>query len=139
MLVSTGHDEVPLVKAPTSPPVVVGDKRRLGQVLQNLLENADRYGGGATCVHIGGDPEHLVVAVDDDGPGVAEHERTHIFNRFARGRSGTAAANEGSGLGLALVAEHVRLHGGTIQAEESPGGGARFSVRIPASVGADPT
>jgi signal transduction histidine kinase len=111
---------------------VVGDKRRLGQVLQNLLENADRYGGGPTSVLLGGDEGYLDITVDDAGPGVAEHERTHIFNRFARGRSGVATT-EGSGLGLALVAEHVRLHGGTISAEESPAGGARFHVRLPTS------
>jgi two-component system sensor histidine kinase MtrB len=138
VLVSTGHDDVPVINEPGAPSTLVADKRRLGQVLQNLLENADRYGGGPTCVHLGGDADHLELAVDDAGPGVAEHERTHIFNRFARGRSGMATT-EGSGLGLALVAEHVRLHGGSISAEESPTGGARFTVSLPVSTDGDAT
>lgn len=130
VLGATGHADVPVRRLPSAPAAVVADKRRLGQVVQNLLENADRYAGGATEVVLGGDADELVLVVDDAGPGVPEHERTHVFNRFARGSAG-ASTTEGSGLGLALVAEHVRLHGGSVAVEASPCGGARFTVTLP--------
>ena len=130
VLTTTGHDGLTVRVSPTAPEQVVVDKRRVGQVLQNLLENADRYAGGPTSVGVDGDSSHLVITIDDAGPGVAAHERTHIFNRFARGSVG-ALSTEGSGLGLALVAEHVRLHGGTVSVGASPEGGARFRIVLP--------
>jgi signal transduction histidine kinase len=130
VLDATGHDAVPIRRIGTAPTTVVADKRRFGQIVQNLLENADRYAGGATEIVLDGDADHLVVLVDDAGPGVPEHERTHVFNRFARGAAG-GTTTEGSGLGLALVAEHVRLHGGSVAIGTSPSGGARFAVTLP--------
>ncbi|MEO6627091.1 MAG: HAMP domain-containing sensor histidine kinase, partial [Aquihabitans sp.] len=104
------------------------DKRRIGQALVNLLDNADNYGGGATKLTVTGDSEFLRFIVDDDGPGVPEHERDHVFQRFARG---THAEVSGTGLGLALVTEHVRLHHGQISVTDAPGGGARFIIELP--------
>jgi signal transduction histidine kinase len=130
VLTSTGRDGVPVVVAATAPQTVYGDKRRLGQVLQNLLDNADRYGGGATRVLVGGDETSLVMTVEDAGPGVPEHERSHVLNRFARGET-ASGRSEGSGLGLALVVEHMRLHGGTVEIADSPSGGASVSVTMP--------
>ena len=104
------------------------DKRRIGQALVNLLDNADNYGGGATRITVEGDDDTLRFVVDDDGPGVPEHERGHVFERFARG---THADVSGTGLGLALVAEHVRLHGGRVAIDDAPGGGARFTIELP--------
>jgi len=70
--------------------------------------------------------------VEDQGPGVAESERDNLFERFYRGaRAGHRAAGEGTGLGLSLVAEHVRLHGGRVWSEPAPGGGSRFVVELP--------
>lgn len=112
------------------PAVAVVDKRRVGQSLANLLENADRYGGGATAVTATMDQGLLVLAVDDNGPGVPEHERTFIFERFARG-SDAQSVPGGTGLGLALVAEHMRLHGGSVAVTDAPNGGARFRLAIP--------
>jgi len=72
------------------------------------------------------------VAVEDHGPGVPELARRHLFERFYRGRaSGRRGSSEGTGLGLSLVAEHVRLHGGSVWIEDAPGGGARFVVELP--------
>jgi len=71
-------------------------------------------------------------AVEDRGPGVPEHERHHIFERFARGESSAQpGAGDGTGLGLSLVAEHARLHHGHVWVEERVGGGARFVVELP--------
>jgi signal transduction histidine kinase len=112
--------------------VVDGDKRRLQQVLRNLLDNAATYAGGATSVTVGAHAEHVVIHVDDAGPGVPVAERERIFDRFTRGRTTSRRASYGgSGLGLALVTEHVRAHGGTVTVDDAPSGGARFTVRLP--------
>jgi signal transduction histidine kinase len=110
------------------------DKRRIERIIANLVENAERYGGGVTnVVAIEADAEHLQICVDDNGPGVPEEERERIFDRFARGAvtAGRRGLGAGSGLGLALVAEHVKLHGGQVWVETAPSGGARFIVELP--------
>ena len=71
----------------------------------------------------------VLMAVEDQGPGVAASERTRIFERFARGSA--ARHRIGTGLGLALVAEHAAALGGEAWVEDRPGGGARFVVRLP--------
>jgi signal transduction histidine kinase len=129
VLTSTHRDNVTIDVTASAPGSVAVDKRRIGQILTNLLDNADAYGGGAECVVISGSAESLRLAVDDSGPGVPLHEREYIFDRFARGQ--TAGDTPGTGLGLALVVEHVRLHHGDVWVEDSPAGGARFIVRVP--------
>jgi two-component system, OmpR family, sensor histidine kinase MtrB len=112
---------------------VLGDKRRLERVVGNLVENAAAYGGGATSVEVQRHNGVVRVVVDDNGPGVPEDERAHVFERFFRGsNAGRRGAGSGTGLGLALVAEHVRLHGGRVWVEDGPdGSGARFVVELP--------
>lgn len=119
--------------APALPTHVRGDRRRLSQVVGNVLDNADRYAGGATRLGASGPRDGWIrLEIDDQGPGIAEEERDAIFGRFARGEAGTAAGtSSGTGLGLALVAEHLRLHRGRIWVEERPGGGARFVIEFP--------
>ncbi len=113
------------------------DKRRFERVMANLLENAALYGGGATRVAAENGPMRrgqptMIIAVEDNGPGVPLPERRRIFDRFYRGQaSGRRGASTGTGLGLALVAEHVRLLGGLVGIEDAPGGGARFTVELP--------
>ncbi len=113
------------------------DKRRFERVMANLLENAALYAGGATRVAAEpGCDEHghatMVLAVEDNGPGVPLAERRRIFERFYRGQAaGRRGVSTGTGLGLALVAEHVRLMGGQVSIEDANGGGARFTVELP--------
>ena len=77
-------------------------------------------------------PGWVRLEIDDRGPGISEEERDAIFGRFARGAAGVEAGSEsGTGLGLALTAEHVRLHGGRVWVEDAPDGGARFLVDLP--------
>ncbi len=112
---------------------VQGDARRLRQVLTNLLDNAEQHGGGAVAVRAVRCPRTVQVEVDDEGPGVPEAERELVFDRFGRGRtSGVRGSREGTGLGLALVAQHVQAHGGRVHVSDRPGGGARFTVELPA-------
>jgi two-component system sensor histidine kinase MtrB len=114
--------------------VIAGDKRRLQQVLRNLLDNADAYAGGATRVTAHATDGCVTVFVDDAGPGIPPEERDRIFDRFTRGRNAARRASKaGTGLGLALVAEHVRAHGGRVWVADAPQGGARFAVELPRS------
>jgi two-component system, OmpR family, sensor histidine kinase MtrB len=108
------------------------DPLRLRQVVANLLENAARYAGGAVQIRVTGGEGRARLEVDDAGPGVPPAERTAIFARFARGgASERPGAPPGTGLGLALSAQHAALHGGRVWVEDRPGGGARFVVEIP--------
>lgn len=108
------------------------DKRRVARVLTNLLTNAEKYGDGAVAVRIDADADWVWIYVDDAGEGVPEEDRDRIFERFNRaGAAHRRGASTGVGLGLALVAEHVRLHGGRVWVEDAPGSGARFAVELP--------
>lgn len=115
--------------------VVRADKRRLVRILDNLLGNADAYGGGACRVAVESAGDSVLIAVEDSGPGVPEEDRDRIFDRFSRGAGAgrRSASGDGVGLGLALVAEHARLHGGRTWVEGRPDGepGARFVVQLP--------
>ena len=115
--------------------VVRADKRRLVRILDNLLGNADAYGGGACRVAVESAGDTVLIAVEDGGPGVPEEDRDRIFDRFSRGAGAgrRSSSGDGVGLGLALVAEHARLHGGRTWVEGRPDGesGARFVVELP--------
>jgi signal transduction histidine kinase len=111
-------------------PTAVVDRMRFERILTNLLENAHHHGGGPVRISIEpADGPFLLVAVEDAGPGVARGERARIFERFARGSA--ARHRIGTGLGLALVAEHATALGGEAWVEDRHGGGARFVVRLP--------
>ena len=110
------------------------DRRRFAQTLLNLLENAERYGGGPVAVRLGGRDGVGVLEVDDSGPGVPPADREIIFDRFVRGRAAhDRAGTDGTGLGLALVAQHAAAHGGTAAVlDRAPG--ARFRVELPGAL-----
>ena len=122
--------------------LINGDRRRLARVVANLIDNARVHGGGEPEVTItevapdGDGPITLVrIAVEDHGAGVPEHERDLVFERFARGGvAGRRASNDGAGLGLSLVDEHVRMHGGKVWVTDRLDGesGARFVIELPA-------
>jgi two-component system sensor histidine kinase MtrB len=133
---AAGGPELPVALGPGMEGLTVAaDKRRLERVIANLVENAGYYGGGATRVVLTGNEAVVRLAVEDAGPGVPVAERERVFERFFRGSAAgrrRGSGGDGSGLGLSLVAEHVRLHGGRIWVEDGPGGrGARFVVELP--------
>ena len=122
------------ISAAATDAVVIGDKRGLAQVFDNLLRNAEKHGGGVTRVGISRPGNLVRVAVEDDGPGVTPSERDLVFERFTRGTAARKrGAGTGAGLGLALVYEHTRRHGGSVRVESRPDGerGARFVVELP--------
>lgn len=124
-----------VVESNAASAVVQVDKRRLMQVLSNLIDNASHYGGGATEISVELFDHHVRICVQDEGTGVPVIDRERIFERFARGAvaSGRRGTGEGTGLGLALVREHVNLHGGRVWVEDRLDGlpGARFVVELP--------
>jgi len=121
--------------------IMRGDRRRLARVVANLIDNARVHGGGAPEVRVTeaegeGEPlGHVWIAVEDHGLGVPPEERNLVFERFARGAvAGRRSSSDGAGLGLALVDEHVRMHGGRVWVEDRSDGepGARFVLELPA-------
>lgn len=122
------------VSADLADVVLSVDKKRLLRVMANLLDNAAKYGRAETVVELSLDDGAVQVAIEDDGPGVPEKDRIRIFDRFSRGRlEGDRSQSEGVGLGLSIVAEHVRAHGGRVWVEDRPDGkqGARFVFTLP--------
>jgi two-component system, OmpR family, sensor histidine kinase MtrB len=113
-------------------PMVLADRRCLERVVANLVDNAEHHGGGLVRFAVLADGTTARIEVDDAGPGVPDTARDRIFERFARGAPGDRdGADRGAGLGLALVAQHVRGHEGRVWVTERPGGGARFVVELP--------
>jgi signal transduction histidine kinase len=113
--------------------MVHGNDRLLRRAVRNLLENAQRYGGGQiSAVLAGGDSGPVVIRISDRGPGVPPAERERIFEPFYR-MPGHAEREGGVGLGLALVEQIARRHGGRVHCEERPGGGSCFVITLPAA------
>lgn len=110
------------------------DKRRIERIVANLVDNASVYAGGATALTVEATNGSVRLLVDDEGPGIPDEARERVFERFARGPVGRhRVGHEGAGLGLSLVSEHVRLHGGKVWVEGRPAGGSRFVVELPAA------
>jgi signal transduction histidine kinase len=109
----------------------VGDRGQLAQVVRNLVDNACRHTRSTVAVSVRRQGNMAALDVVDDGPGVPPHQRARVFERFVRLDDARARVEGGAGLGLAIVAEVVAAHGGTVDVVDSPLGGALFRVRLP--------
>jgi PAS domain S-box-containing protein len=111
-------------------PPMLGDRRRIVQVLSNLIGNAIKFtpGGGSIRVRAWAQASDIRFAVTDDGPGIPEKELAHVFERYAKGQS---PAPDGVGLGLYIARGIVEAHGGRIWVESAIGCGATFYFTIP--------
>lgn len=120
------------VSCDVEPAIVSGDPARLRQVVFNLVANAQQAASSVGSVTVRGsvNGSDYFIEVTDDGPGIPNSEKGHVFEPFFSKRRG------GSGLGLAVVQGIIRAHGGTISIQDVPEGGSRFQVRLPLS---DPT
>jgi two-component system sensor histidine kinase MtrB len=112
------------------------DRRRFDVIVANLVGNALRHGAPPVTVRAGiqagrAARRELVLEVRDHGPGLPAGAIGHVFDRFYKADS-ARARSERSGLGLAIAQENSRLHDGRIDAASDPGGGALFTVRLPA-------
>lgn len=117
---------------------VRGDEGALAQVVRNLVDNAVRHASSRIGLAVHEDAGTAVVVVDDDGAGIAAADRDRVFERFVRLDESRARDAGGSGLGLSIVHEIVRAHGGSVEVGTSPWGGARFTVRLPAGESGQP-
>jgi PAS domain S-box-containing protein len=120
---------------PTDLPAVLGDGEQLTSVVLNLLENAIKFSpdGSQVCLSAQATPESVVIAVQDHGIGIPPHLHVRIFERFYQVDGSPTRAHGGFGVGLAVVAEIVRAHGGEVSVESAVGQGATFRVTLPRS------
>ena len=113
--------------------LVTTDTRRFERIVGNLIDNANRHGGGVTAIRIArishSDPEHIVVAVEDAGPGIPVDEVPKLFEPFTRGED--AKETSGAGLGLAIAIEQAHLLDVELRVESVDPHGARFVMEIP--------
>ena len=116
------------------PPPVVGDPRRLAQVVDNLVSNAVKFtpDGGSIIVSVAGDEKRVRLTVKDTGIGIPADEQGQVFSRFFRSRTATERAISGTGLGLAISRALVQQHGGTITVQSKEGVGTTVTVTLPA-------
>lgn len=125
--------------APKLPTVLV-EPDRIRQILANLLTNANEYCPPGALIEVAVQPDDaggVEVAVIDNGPGIPTEQLDQIFERFTRGDAGLTQRVGGTGLGLAISKSLIDLHGGSIRAEQTPGGGATFRFNLPAAVSVD--
>jgi signal transduction histidine kinase len=128
-----GKDQSFTVSVEKGLPDVEADAGRIGQVLANLLTNANKYAPESSHVRLTATKvgDEVEFAVSDDGPGLDDDQLEHVFDRFWRADSTETQAVGGTGLGLAIAKSLVELHGGAISANSSPGEGATFRFVLP--------
>jgi signal transduction histidine kinase len=127
------HRSIPVRLHLDADPVVIANRRHLGRALRNLVDNAEHHARTAIDVTVSAGPGWVGIDVDDDGAGVPGTDRERIFDRFARLDEDRSRHHDGVGLGLAIVEQVVRDHGGTVVCADAPTGGARLSIRLPAA------
>ncbi|MCA2211763.1 PAS domain S-box protein [Jidongwangia harbinensis] len=114
--------------------ILLGDARRLRQVVDNLLSNAIKYTppGGTVTLGAADSPDGITITVADTGIGIPAEQYPQLFTRFFRASTATTRGIKGTGLGLAISKAIVEAHGGTVTAQPAPGGGTTFTVTLPA-------
>ncbi|TMK24013.1 MAG: HAMP domain-containing histidine kinase [Actinobacteria bacterium] len=129
---ATAPDRTITISAPGTA-TVSGDPHQLHQVLANLMRNALVHTPPGTPIEVSVSDENadVTVSVRDHGPGLPAKSRENLFDRFWRAEGGRERGKAGAGLGLAIVQGVLDAHGGQITAENAPGGGALFVVRVP--------
>jgi signal transduction histidine kinase len=110
---------------------VLGDPGGLRRMLRNLADNAARHAASAVAFGLAVRDGSVVVTVDDDGPGILAADRERVLDRFVRLADARARDEGGGGLGLAIVAELVAAHGGSVAIADAPLGGARVTITLP--------
>ena len=115
--------------------IVRADEDGLRQILLNLLDNAAKYGPDGQEIRVGveADSHRVVFSVEDQGSGIPAGERKRIWSRFYRMSRDRESSVAGTGIGLAVVRDLVRLHGGRAWVEDGERGGALFRIELPAA------
>jgi PAS domain S-box-containing protein len=135
-MLSTTHDLI--IDLPADLPTINADRRRIGQVITNLLVNAVRYSPPATAIIIGGSVHeaHVHVTITDHGPGIPPAERDSVFEPFRQGHLRPDGETKGAGLGLAIARGIVEAHQGRIWIEDRPGPGTTVCFALPIDLSA---
>jgi signal transduction histidine kinase len=112
---------------------VTGDRRRLRQALDNILDNAFAYtlAGGRVLLHAAGSGSEASITVSDSGAGIAPSDQTRVFDRFHRSMVAGAGRDEALGLGLPLAKQFVEAHRGSIELQSEVGVGTTVTIRLP--------
>jgi signal transduction histidine kinase len=105
----------------------------LRQVVRNLVDNAARHATSWVGLSLQENDGWVELTVEDDGDGIPARDRDRVFERFVRLDSARAREEGGAGLGLAIVRNIVETAHGTVRVDDSPAGGARFTVRLPSA------
>lgn len=125
------------VRIPNDLPPALVDRPALVMVMHNLLSNAYKYGGRPRAIDVEVEAvdrrRGLEIRVRDNGVGIPREEHKRIFQKFYRRDDRLSRAQEGSGLGLSIVAHIVRAHRGEVRVESEPGKGSTFTVELPAA------
>jgi signal transduction histidine kinase len=123
---------------PENPPRLIVDPGRVEQILGNLLSNALRYTPEGGSIKIGlsplpanGQPQAVLLTVQDSGPGIPQEALPHLFERFYRVDRSRSRLEGGTGLGLAIARQLAEAHGGDLKAANHPQGGAVFTLTLP--------
>ncbi len=133
-IVSEEMTRLGICTPPRRPVELQGDRRMLQRLVRNLLENAQRHGGTSIDVEVEElDSGFIRLVTADSGPGVDEEEREKIFEPFYRPRGHREGQDGGVGLGLSLVRQIARHHGGAVVCKDRQGGGTEFVVTLGAS------
>jgi signal transduction histidine kinase len=119
------------VHADISPTRITGDPAGMSRMIRNLVNNAVRHANSLIVIEVSSPDRTAILSISDDGPGIAPAERTRVFERFVRLDSDRSRSSGGAGLGLAIVAEVVAAHGGTVSIDDRPGGGTKVIVTLP--------
>jgi two-component system sensor histidine kinase GlrK len=112
---------------------LVADRGKVRLILENLLSNAVKYSPKGGAIHMSAQQsgEDLVLDVADNGPGIPEEDRAHIFDAFYTGRAAKGGSLKGTGIGLSVVLEFVNAHGGSVQIIDGEFPGAHFRITMP--------
>ncbi|MEN3145876.1 ATP-binding protein [Neorhizobium sp. IRAMC:178] len=120
---------ITLAALPPETALVIGDRLALRRVFANLIDNALKYGGAAHLA-LAIEAEWLRVTVDDEGPGISADRREILMEPFVRLETSRARKTGGAGLGLAVARNLAEAHGGTLEIDDAPSGGARLIVQL---------
>jgi signal transduction histidine kinase len=118
----------------SSPPgQIAGDRQRLLQAINHILDNAVRYGksGGQVLVATHGASNAVEIGISDDGMGISAKDQASIFDGFSRARKNKTKGNEGQGLGLPIARQLIESHGGTLMFESKLGEGTTIIIKLP--------
>lgn len=123
-----------LVELADGPVTAFVDRRRLRQIIQNVVSNAVKFTvQGGVIVTVGREGDDVWITVSDTGPGIAPEAQEAIFHEFSQARQG-GLERQGTGLGLAITRRLVQMHGGSVKVESAPDQGSTFSIRLPQDV-----